>query len=276
MKSEWPEMYRRIGRTRNGGKRHRLNATSVFARATPPMRIANSSLLVDAVFLLGAYLLYAAVRDSMLARSSVAVTHAKDLFDAERVLRIDPEHVLNSHLALHPLIAGVCDYYYATFHFVVVIGVFAWMYVKHRSEARRWALAWYVMNLIGLIGFWLLPTAPPRLLPGANFVDTFSKFHTWGSLGNSTMTTVANQYAAFPSLHVGWALWSALAVASLSSHRRLSKLALVYPIITALVVLSTANHFLVDVVAGIATCLVGLAAACFAYSCKARRYRLSD
>jgi hypothetical protein len=59
-----------------------------------------------------------------------------------------------------------------------------------------------------------------------------------------------------PSLHVGWAVWVALVVHRFSGHRRLAAWAWAYPAVTTFVVVATANHYVVDALAGAAVVLV--------------------
>ncbi len=215
--------------------------------------------LLDAALLGLFYSIYTLVRNTVPSERQEALRDARAIFGAENRLHLDPEHAMNSWTAAHPVVANIADYYYAIFHFAVVIAVLSWLYWRRREVARRWAAAWYVMNLVGLLGFWLYPTAPPRLLPGAGFVDTVVRFHTWGSWGDSGVASASNQFAAFPSLHEGWALWAAIAIAANARRRWVRIAAFGYPVATALVVLATANHFLIDVAAGVATCAIGFA-----------------
>ena len=215
------------------------------------------SWLFDLALLAGAYGIYTLVRNAVPGERTAALSHARSILRVEGNVGIDAEHSLNSAVAGHPVVANVADYYYATMHFVVVIAVLVWLYWRRRAVARLWAAPWYVMNLLGLLGFWLWPTAPPRLLPGAGFVDTVVRFHTWGSWGNGAVASASNQYAAFPSLHEGWALWAALAVAVNARRTWVKVIACAYPVATGLVVLGTANHYVIDVLAGIVVCLLG-------------------
>jgi hypothetical protein len=212
---------------------------------------------VDLVVLTIAYWIYSLLQDDAPDAKAAALRRGRDLLGAEKALHVDPERSLNSMLAAHPVLAGIADYYYATFHFVILLIVFGWLYWRHPASARRSALAWYAMNLLALLAFWVLPAAPPRLLPGAGFVDTVVHFHTWGSLADSAVASAANQYAAFPSLHVGWAVWAAIVVRRFAKRRWVGQLAFIYPAFTALVVLATANHYVLDVVAGVVVCLLG-------------------
>ena len=168
-----------------------------------------------------------------------------------RSLHIDVEHSANHLVASHAWLAYTCDYYYATLHFVVTIGVLVWLYVKHPLRYRSIRTVLIVTNLIALIGFWFVSLAPPRMLPG--FVDTLVKFHTWGSIASGSIAKESNQYAAMPSLHVGWALWCAIAIVTLAERRWVRVLGALYPLCTVFVVLGTANHYVLDAIGGVLT-----------------------
>jgi small-conductance mechanosensitive channel len=109
--------------------------------------------------------------------------------------------------------------------------------------------------VLGLVGFSLLPVAPPRLLHG--FIDTMAKEAHYGWWGKDASAPRGfggdtNQYAALPSLHVGWALWSGWQLVRHASRRIVQVLGALYPIVISVVVIGTANHYLVDVFAGVA------------------------
>ena len=95
-------------------------------------------------------------------------------------------------------------------HFLVTPTVLIWTYLRRSAEyaVARTVLA--SITISALLGFWLFPTAPPRLLPGSGFHDTLAAYSNWGwwSASDSApraLASVANQFAAFPSLHVAWA-----------------------------------------------------------------------
>lgn len=106
-----------------------------------------------------------------------------------------------------------------------------------------------------LVGFWLFPTAPPRLLVGGGFHDPLTTYSGWGWWGTDASVpqgaaALANQFAAMPSLHVAWSVGCAATLLTQVRHPLVRVAALLYPVLTAVVVLSTANHFVLDVVAG--------------------------
>jgi len=221
-----------------------------------PVRLAP-----EAVLLVAAYAAYTVIRDSVQGSAPVAVARGRAILHLEAVLHLDPEHAFNNYLSAHPVIAQIADYYYATGHFLITIAVLVAAYSRAPHIARRYAAAWFAMNLIGLLGFWLYALAPPRLLPHADFVDTVLRFGTWGGWGQHSVAAVSNQYAAMPSLHTGWAVWCAVTIWALTRARWLRVLAAAYPVLTVVVVLGTANHYLLDTIAGAATTAAGFGVA---------------
>ena len=119
-------------------------------------------------------------------------------------------------------------------------------------------------TFLGLIGFTLLPTCPPRLLDaGHGFVDTMARYSAYGWWGGQASAPrglggMTNQYAAMPSLHVGWALWCGVMLWRHGGTRLAKAAGIAYPLLTAIVVMGTANHYLLDAVAGVAVMGVGL------------------
>lgn len=206
--------------------------------------------VVDLAALAVLYAAYTASRNAVAATRATAVRNARSVLTVERWAHLDPERGANHVVASHPLLAQLCDYDYAIAHFAVTVPVMLWLYSRRGTHARRLAAVWYVTNLLALAVFFTVPVAPPRLLPHAGFVDTVVAFHTWGSWGTGAVASASNQYAAMPSLHVAWALWSAVAVWSLSRRPTVRVLAVAYPVVTLLVVLGTANHYLLDTAAG--------------------------
>jgi hypothetical protein len=203
------------------------------------------------------YYLYSVVRNAVPSHETGAFHRAKSLLSFEARLHLNIEASLNHFVASHAWLAYICNYYYATLHFVVTIGVLVWLYRKHPMRYRSMRSVLIVTNLVALIGFWLVSVAPPRMLAG--YVDTVVKFHTWGSLASPGLAKESNQYAAMPSLHIGWSLWCALAIVTLAKRPWVRVLGALYPAATFFVIVGTANHFVVDAIAGAAT--LGLAVA---------------
>jgi len=159
------------------------------------------------------YAAYTAGR--LLARGDTggATDHGLEILRIEKALHINAEHPLNRLFTREAWLGVPADFGYASLHYVVTPAILIWLF-RSRSVRYRAARTWlWTSTFIGLIGFTLLPTCPPRLLsPEHGFVDTmaqYSDYGWWGAEASAPrgMGGMTNQYAAMPSLHVGWALW---------------------------------------------------------------------
>jgi hypothetical protein len=206
------------------------------------------------------YWAYSWIRNAVPSEEGTAVHRAHQVVRLERGLHIFHERGLNEFVAGQHWLAYVSNYYYATLHFVVTIGVGVWVYRKRSWYARRLRNAWYAANLFGLLGFAFLALAPPRLLPDGGFVDTVVRFHTWGSWGDASVASHSNQYAAMPSMHIAWSLWSGLVLYKLARHTWVRLLGLLYPFATLFVIIGTGNHYFLDAVGGVVALALGFAA----------------
>jgi len=201
------------------------------------------------------YVGYSAAR--LLADGDVAraVANAHDLLHLESVLNLDVERSANQLLTDVPGLALVASYWYSALHYVVTPAVLIWVYRRHALGYRRVRNALVLATATGLVGFVLLPVAPPRMLPGyVDVLATTSGSGWWGSDASAPkgLGGLTNELAAMPSLHVGWALWCAWVVFLCTRNRWLRVAATCYAAGTTLVVIGTANHYVLDAVAGAA------------------------
>ncbi|HTW21124.1 MAG TPA: phosphatase PAP2 family protein [Mycobacteriales bacterium] len=214
----------------------------------------------EIVLIVGTYSLYDVTRFLVAGDHDGAISHGRAIFNFEQRWNIAPEHWLNKAISPHVLLAVPSDYIYATLHYVVTPIVLIWLWRRHPpfyGGARNVLL---FTTLIGLACFSLYPVAPPRLLGG--FIDTMAKYSHYGWWGKAASAPRGfghdtNQYAAMPSLHVGWALWSGWQLVKHGKHRVTRWLGVLYPIVLSIVVVATANHYLLDVVGGVAAVLLG-------------------
>ncbi|MFC9112309.1 phosphatase PAP2 family protein [Streptomyces sp. NPDC052492] len=198
-----------------------------------------------------------------LVRNAVPEQRAEALRNADLIWRLEGQlgtafeesvnHAVNS---VTWLVVGM-NYYYATLHFVVTLGVLVWLYRRHPGRYAATRLVLFVTTGFALVGFYLFPLAPPRLMNGQNFIDTVLVHQTWGSMASGDMKNVSNQYAAMPSMHIGWSLWCGLTLFALASVPWVRVLGLVYPVLTLVVIVATANHFWLDAVGGVLCLAVG-------------------
>jgi hypothetical protein len=203
------------------------------------------------VLLVGAwYGGYEGVRAASPQQVGAAHLHANALVGAERWAHLDPERGLN-HLVSHSSGLSVfAGYYYATLHFAVTVLVLVWLYWRRRALYRHARTVLITASAVSLLVFWFFPVAPPRLaLRGLD--DIVVTHNVLGAGHAASSGTFVDLYAAVPSLHVGWALWCAAAITRACAASRYRHLAWLYPLTTALVVLATANHYLIDAAAGV-------------------------
>jgi hypothetical protein len=198
-----------------------------------------------------AYWLYGLGRNALPQTRSVAERHGRGVQHLQERLHLNVEQSFNHFVAEHEWLAQLMDYYYATLHFIVTASVLVWLYFAHPRVYRGGRTVLFATTLLALAGFFLYPLAPPRVLPAHyGYIDTVLKFHTWGSLADPDVAEHSNQYAAMPSLHIGWALWCAATVFMCARRAWVRYGFLLYPIATLLVIVGTANHYVLDAVGG--------------------------
>jgi hypothetical protein len=211
-------------------RRDRLAAAAVFARETS--------------LVLGLFALWQYAGSFSVMGPGGALARAEWLWHLERVLHLPSEATVQQAFLPHPLIVQFCNLYYAGLHFPVLIGCMIWLFVRHREQYRRLRTTLVIFTGCCLL-IQLIPVAPPRMLPGTHLIDTAVLY------GQSVYAVRAgfdpDQLSAMPSVHVGWAILVAIAVIG-SARSRWRWLVLLYPAITALVVVITANHFWLDAI----------------------------
>ncbi|MDX3752508.1 phosphatase PAP2 family protein [Streptomyces sp. AK08-02] len=214
--------------------------------------------------LLLVYACYSAGRLLVRGNESTAVEHGLAILRFEKALRLNAEHPLNRLFTSESWIGVPADFWYASLHYLVTPAILVWLFRSHAVRYRA-ARTWLMTStFIGLIGFTLLPTCPPRLLDaGHGFVDTMAQYSSYGWWGGQASAPrglggMTNQYAAMPSLHVGWSLWCGVMLWRYGGTRTTKVLAVAYPLITTIVVMGTANHYFLDAVAGAAVMGLGL------------------
>ncbi|MCX4415758.1 phosphatase PAP2 family protein [[Kitasatospora] papulosa] len=192
-----------------------------------------------------------------------AVDNGLAILRLEKALHLNAEHPLNRLLTANPALGIPADFAYASLHYLVTPAVLVWIF-RRRSAAYRAARTWLMTStLLGLVGFTLMPTCPPRLLDAHHgFVDTMAQYSSYGWWGAGAsaprgLSGMTNQYAAMPSLHVGWAVWCGVLLWRHGRHPLVRAAGVAYPLLTVLVVMGTANHYFLDAVAGAAVMTVG-------------------
>lgn len=234
----------------------------VRRRTTSGARPALAGQIALGLGLFGVYLIVDAVAGA--GRRGAALAHGRAILDLERHLHLDIERTLNSWLAPHPLLSTLANYEYAYTYVVSALALLTWVWVRRPEEWRFARDSFVFLNLLAFTTFLLFPTAPPRMLSGAGFVDTVSRGHTVGSWGWGMIDT-ANQLAAMPSLHIGWALWVSFVLARFTVGMRVQAVSALHVLLTLFVVMATANHYLLDALAVVPAIMVGMSYARWRY-----------
>lgn len=226
---------------------------------------ARLSVLVNALApLLVLYGLYTIIRWSVIDRAAlVGDYNAHKILDLERKLNIDWEVSLQSHLLPHNWLVWLVNHYYVYAFFPVLVLSAVVSALRAPSAFRLWRNVFAISLAVALIGFAIFPLTPPRLLNGGPvFVDTLlthgpqyygdesgaSLFNLYGSI-----PSLVNEYAAMPSMHVGWsALAGVLLLTAFPGRRWLIVLATLHVIAMQFAVVATGNHYVIDGVVGLA------------------------
>lgn len=202
----------------------------------------------EVVLFLGAVGLYFGIRGMTEGRPAVAYHNAERVAALEHVLWLDYEQSLQRSAVGFPPLTRLANWVYVYGHWPVIVVVLLWLLVRHSDVFRRARNAMFASGVVGMVVFATFPVAPPRLYPRLGLVDTVTEnLAAYRVLQPAAFT---NQYAAMPSLHVGWNLIIGLAVWAAVSRRWLRIVGATLPIAMTLAVVLTANHFLLDAVAG--------------------------
>lgn len=193
---------------------------------------------------------YEGVRAASPTQVDAAHRHAERLLGFERWAHLDPERTLNRFVSGSSDLGVLAGCYYATLHIAVTVIALVWLYRRHRALYRHARTVLVAASTASLLVFWFYPVAPPRLAMHG-LEDTVVVHNVFGAGHAASTGTFVDLYAALPSLHVGWAFWVAAAIVRAHATTRYRHLAWLYPMTTALVVLATANHYLVDAAAGV-------------------------
>ncbi|MET9311788.1 phosphatase PAP2 family protein [Kribbella sp. NPDC003505] len=221
-------------------------------RVTHRMRQVARELLV----ITAAILLYFVVRGLMTTRIDTAYRNAENVIALERSTGIFVEPRLQEVVIQHGWLAELFGYIYIYGHWPVVVATLLWLLIRQREAYRTFRNAILLSGAIGLVIFAAFPVAPPRFLTAYGFVDTVTE--RTSAYRVLQPPAFVNQYAAVPSLHFGWNLLMGIALASLGGHWIIRLFGWLMPVLMFCAIVLTANHYIVDGLAGGAIALLGL------------------
>ena len=242
----------------------------------------------EALIAVAFYVAYSWIRNQF---GSNAVTDdgipAVAFANAERIIRLElwiglyHEQTVQSWFLPYDWFIQFWNTFYGTAHFIVTLGVFVLLFAKRNEVFPQWRNTLAAMTALAIVGFAYFPLMPPRLLDepcpagvgaswggacipsnirpteGFGYVDTLAEYGGPWSFDSETMAAISNQYAAMPSLHIGWATWCAIAVWPLLRPRWAKVAVLLYPAATLFTIVVTGNHYWIDGVGGLVVFAVG-------------------
>lgn len=251
----------------------------------------------EVVYVALVYFGYSAVRNQFgsgagdVVDPDAAFHHAEAIIQLERNMGLYFEQALQRWYLDLPGdgLVRVWNIYYGVLHFVVAAFALVWLFRAAPERYRLWRNTLAFTTLLALVGFASFSLMPPRLLddPGIyggcqvsadtsvddletrgvtvgespcdefGYVDTVAVHGGWASFGSDEMAAVSNQYAAMPSMHIGWSTWCALVLAPLIRRRWLRALAIAYPVVTLFDIIVTGNHYWIDGLGGLLCLGVG-------------------
>jgi cytochrome bd-type quinol oxidase subunit 2 len=261
--------------------------SDVLAEPAQPAPRARLRWWKEVLYGVGVYAVYSVVRNrfgSAGGDPGPAFGHAKDIVQLERWMHLFFEpHVQKWYLDLpgKGLIRG-WNVYYGIAHFVVTFCVLVLLFRRDQERYPLWRNTLALTTCVAVVGFAVYSLMPPRLLddPGPyggcqlyapaaaadavaehqdhsagchkyGFVDTVERYGGWISFGNEGYKDISNQYAAMPSMHIGWSTWCALVLVPMLRKRWKKILAALYPVLTLMCIVVTGNHYWIDGVGGL-------------------------
>lgn len=215
----------------------------------PRTRLTRQFLLISAGFVA-----YGAVRALTSGAQTTAFDHANSLLTLEAHLGIDIEDDMQRFVLNHDHLRSLSNYAYVWMYWPALIGTLMLTWFRRPRLFYVFRDALLYSGAVGLTIFALYPVAPPRFLDG--FVDTVDETQRAHFIAHPSF--LINKFAALPSFHIGWVTLAAAILMLATPSRWLRALTTLPPAVMAFAVIVTANHYVADVIAGIAICLGAL------------------
>lgn len=213
----------------------------------------------EALLVVVGLVVYFGVRVLVQGDGARPFDNAASIVRFEKALHLDWEIPLQQAVIDHVSLVRLFNWVYIWGHWPVLIATMFFLFLRHRDIYRRLRMSMIISGTVGLLIFLTFPVAPPRLAD-VGVSDTIAIYDSaYQEVGGRSQFT--NQYAAMPSFHFGWNLLAGLCLASAVRRRLLRVLFVALPILMALAITATGNHYVVDAVAGGAIALLGLTVA---------------
>ena len=222
----------------------------------------------------GALLVYQLSRAFVIGDASDAVRNAWGIIDIEKASGIFFEASVQNWMLDNLHLAQFLNHFYVWAHLPVTAAFFVWLYRARRGQYPFVRNAFFVANGIALAVFVVFPVAPPRLMTSEGFIDTLSII-SGIDLHAGSLSGWFNPFAAVPSMHFAYALMIGVVVAVLARHWAVRIAVLTYPVLVFIAIVGTANHYVLDALAGGAVMIAAFATTELARTWLSRRRRSS-
>ncbi len=209
----------------------------------------------EIALILVAYFAYFWVRGLTEGSEARAVANAARIINIERTLGFFWEPALQTLILGNHSLITLANWAYIWGHWPVIGITGLWLFLSRPQAYRLFRDAFFISGAIGLVIFMAFPVAPPRLTD-IDVVDTVTAYSK--AYRVLQPPALVNQYAAVPSLHVGWNLLVGIALVREAPWRWAKAFGVIMPVVMFLAIVLTANHYIVDGVAGAAIALTGL------------------
>lgn len=209
----------------------------------------------EVVLIAAAVLFYSLVRGLTDDRVDVAFANAERVMSFERTLGIFIEPDAQEAVLGNGLVVDLANAVYIAY-WPIIIGTLGWLLLRHPTQYRLYRNALLMSGMLSLALFALVPLAPPRFLPEHGFTDTIAA-HSAG-YRDFNASPLVNEYAAMPSLHLGWVLLVSIAIVTVSQNRAVRGAAAALPALMFAAIVLTGNHYILDGLAGAVIVLASL------------------
>jgi hypothetical protein len=200
-------------------------------------------------------MLYFLARGLTHADPSRAFANAESIVALEERLGVFLEPRMQGAVLDSPLAVHVVNWIYVWGHWPAIISVLLWLWYRHPSSYVLNRNAMLFSGVIGIFIFTIHPVAPPRLVPSLDLTDTvLLQSRSYRVLQPPAL---ANQFAAMPSLHLGWNAIVGMAIVTNARQRLGQWLGYLLPIAMFAAIILTANHFILDGIVGILVATTG-------------------
>ncbi|MFF2009295.1 phosphatase PAP2 family protein [Streptomyces sp. NPDC058195] len=206
---------------------------------------ARPPLVRELLLVVGLFVIYKLGRQAANGHVDEAFRNAGNVWDFERAVHLPGEDVVQNLLLHNETLIHLANTYYATVHFPATLLFLAWLYwrrPRHYVWSRRILAA---LTGAALALHLLFPLAPPRMLAATGLIDTGQVYGPTVYGDTPATDSMANQFAAMPSLHFGWSVMVAVGLI-VATRTRWRWLWLLHPLLTLLVIVGTANHYWLD------------------------------